>query len=85
MGRVRIVSAASLLDDDSGELAALLGFLADWIATDPDTLGPSMHRFTFGLFGLDEIRGDLSRFAWALGADVSIPDDTDNDHEDDTW
>lgn len=74
------------LDDvDSVELAGLLGFLHDWFADQPDPLAASMRRFTFGLFTLDEIRRDLLRFAWALGADVAIPDDTDNDNEEDMW
>ncbi|MDZ7679048.1 MAG: hypothetical protein U5K29_10900 [Acidimicrobiales bacterium] len=51
---------------DLVELGEFCGFLHDWIATDPDTLAPSLRRFSFGLFSLEEIAGDLDRFAWLL-------------------
>jgi len=79
------MNAASLRDDDSVELGELLGFLGDWFAAHHDPLAASMHRFTFGLFTLDEIRRDVSRFAWALGVEVPIPDDADHDESEAHW
>ncbi|MFN8103932.1 MAG: hypothetical protein U0U69_05685 [Acidimicrobiia bacterium] len=51
---------------DLVELGEFCGFLHDWIATDPDTLKPSLRRFSLGLFSLEELAGDLARFAWLL-------------------
>ncbi len=51
---------------DLVELGEFCGFLHDWIAADPDTLKPSLRRFAFGLFSLEELAGDLARFAWLL-------------------
>ena len=51
---------------DLVELGEFCGFLHDWIADDPDTLKASLRRFSFGLFSLDELAGDLDRFAWLL-------------------
>lgn len=48
------------------EIGEFCEFLHDWIATDPDTLGPSLRRFSLGLFSLEEFAGDLDRFAWLL-------------------
>ena len=79
------MSAASLRDGDSVELAELLGFLHDWLVDQHDSLAASMRQFTFGLIGLDEIRRDVSRFAWVLGVDVTIPDDADHDEEEVEW
>jgi hypothetical protein len=75
------VTAASLRDSELAELAGLLGFLHDWLIDQHDPLTASMRRFTFGLIGLDEVRGDVTRFACALGADVTIPDDADHNEE----
>ncbi len=49
---------------DLVEIGEFCGFLHDWIATDPDTLKASLRRFSFGLFSLEELAGDLARFAW---------------------
>ena len=48
------------------ELGEFCGFLHDWIATDPDTLAASLRRFALGLFSLEELAGDLARFASLL-------------------
>ncbi len=77
------MSTASLRDDDSVELGELLGFLHDWFEDHHDPLAASIHQFSFGLFTLDEVRRDLSRFASTLGANVAVPNDTDN--KEDTW
>jgi hypothetical protein len=75
------MSAASLRDSELAELAGLLGFLHDWLIDQHDALAALMRQFTFGLIGLDEVRRDVTRFAWALGVDVTIPDDTNHDEE----
>lgn len=54
---------------DAIELAAALGWLRDWFASDHDTLAASMRRHSFGLFRLDDVDATLTRFAWMLGAD----------------
>ena len=51
---------------DLVELGEFCGFIHDWIATDPDTLKASLRRFSFGLFSLEELAGDLARFASLL-------------------
>lgn len=73
---------ASLSGEDGAELGEFLGFLHDWITEEHDPLAASMRRFSLGLIDLEEIRYDMSRFAWALGAEVSIVENIDNDDED---
>jgi hypothetical protein len=53
---------------DAVELAELLGFLSDWLATAGDELAGSLTRFV-GTDGYDvgQLRGDLDRFAFLLG------------------
>lgn len=51
---------------DLVELGEFCGFLHDWIATDPDTLRPSLRRFSFGMFSLEELVDYLARYAWLL-------------------
>lgn len=55
---------------DAIEIAEALQWLRDWFGYDPDTLGTSMRRHSFGLFTLDEIDSDLGRFVHVLGADL---------------
>jgi hypothetical protein len=54
-------------DDELFELNEMLEFLADWIDSDPDTLGRSLDRFTGGSYLLDELREDAARFVFLLG------------------
>ena len=54
---------------DAIKLAAALGWLRDWFASDHDTLAASMRHHSFGLFRLDDIDTTLGRFAWMLGGD----------------
>jgi hypothetical protein len=51
---------------DATEIAEALQWLRDWFASDPD-LARSMHRFSYGLFTLDEISAELGTFANTLG------------------
>lgn len=58
----------SLRDEDAVELGEILEFLHDWIAACPEARA-SFSRFCFGLFTVEEMRADLARFAFLLGAD----------------
>lgn len=51
------------------ELVEALEWLRDWFGYDHDTLAASMRRYSFGLFTLDELDGDLDRFARLLERD----------------
>jgi len=51
----------------ASEIAEALQWLRDWFASDPDVLAPSMRRFSFGLFSLEEISADLDQFTITLG------------------
>jgi hypothetical protein len=66
--------AVSLDAADAWELAELLRFVGDWLATDPDQLGLSLHRHV-GSPGYDlaTLRGDLDRFTFLLGGDDGQP------------
>lgn len=69
------MSAASALgDDEVVELAEMLEFLHDWATRENLALGSSLERFSPG-FSLDELRGDLARFAFLLGG-LCAPVDT---------
>lgn len=59
-------AALTLGDDEVVELAEMLEFLHDWTSCENDPLGSSLERFSPG-FSLDELRGDLARFAFLLG------------------
>jgi hypothetical protein len=55
---------------DAGEVAELLEFLGDWLdGSDSTLLAASLNRFvgTAG-YDLDELRTDLTRFTFLLGA-----------------
>lgn len=55
---------------DAAELAELLQFLDDWLATDRDHLDASLTRFLGNRgYVLSQLRTDLGRFAFLLGAD----------------
>jgi hypothetical protein len=53
---------------DAIELAEILQLIADWLATDPATLGPSLLAYIgHPAYGLDALRADLNRLAFLLG------------------
>ncbi|MDQ1423507.1 MAG: hypothetical protein QOD72_1005 [Acidimicrobiaceae bacterium] len=59
----------ALNDLDAFELGELLEFLGDWLRHDPAAvLDTSLGRFTNEGYTLDELRADLNRFAFLLGA-----------------
>jgi hypothetical protein len=53
---------------DAIELAELLAFMGDWLEDAPDRVGVWLARFTSYGYDLDELRADLARFAFLLGA-----------------
>jgi hypothetical protein len=55
---------------DSAELIELLQFLDDWLATGHDQLRESLTRFVGSTsYDITQLRGDLNRLAFLLGAD----------------
>ncbi|CAN5712910.1 hypothetical protein BH24ACT5_BH24ACT5_08170 [soil metagenome] len=60
------------------ELAELLEFIHEWLSVncDRDVLGVSLRQFCFGLFTIDELRSDIGRFAYLLGGDIALVEDT---------
>jgi hypothetical protein len=55
---------------DAAELGELLGFLSQWFASDVANLRVSFDRFVGAAgYDLDELSGDVSRFAFLLGGD----------------
>ena len=52
---------------DAAELIELFEFCRDWFDHDHSRLDDSLHRFSFGLFRLQELRDELGRFADMLG------------------
>lgn len=55
---------------DATELAQLLQFLGDWLATDRDHLDASLARFVGNRgYHLSQLRTDIGRFVFLLGAD----------------
>ncbi len=64
----------SLDAGDAAEFAELLRFLSDWLATAGDDLAGSLTRFVGGDgYDLDQLRGDLHRFAFLLGGSDGEP------------
>jgi hypothetical protein len=64
----------SLDSVDAVELAELLGFLADWLASDPSRLGASLLTFVgHPAYGTPQLRADLHRFAFLLGGNDGEP------------
>jgi len=57
--RFNHIDAADLV-----ELGEFCGFLHDWLSAERDTLAPSLRRFSFGLFPIEEIAADLARYAF---------------------
>jgi hypothetical protein len=54
---------------DIVELAELLQFLHDWLATDPTRLGESLNGFVRSrAYDLGELQADLNKFIFLLGA-----------------
>jgi hypothetical protein len=64
----------SLDTADATELAELLQFLSDWLASDHDRLGTSLQTFA-GSHSYDtrQLRSDLDRFAFLLGGNDGEP------------
>jgi hypothetical protein len=64
----------SLDTADAGELAEMLGFLSDWLASDHDRLDASLQAFTgHPAYALQQLRGDLDRFTFLLGGNDGEP------------
>ena len=60
----------SLDTSDAVELAEMLQFLSDWLAADHDHLNASLTRFVgHPAHGANQLRTDLHRFVFLLGAD----------------
>ena len=58
---------------DAVELAEMLQFLGDWLASDPD-LDVSLTRFVgHPAYDLRQLRSDLDRFIFLLGANDGEP------------
>lgn len=55
---------------DAAELTELLQFIDDWLATCPDQLRQPFARFVgHPAYDISQLRGDLQRLAFLLGAD----------------
>lgn len=53
---------------DAAELAHMLQFLSQWLATDPARLAASLEQFTgHPAYSPGELRSDLERFVFLLG------------------
>ena len=66
-------TVAIAIATDLVELAELLQFLSGWLASDPDLAG-SLTRFVGDpAYDLYQLRVDLDRFAFLLGADRDGP------------
>lgn len=62
--------AFSLDVADATELAELLRFLNDWLASDPDQLDASLRRFVgHPAYDIRALRADLDRFCFLPGDD----------------
>ena len=56
--------------DEAVELGELLEFVGRWLADDDQCLAESLSRFVGnGGYDINELRADLSRFAFLLGGD----------------
>lgn len=63
----------SLHTSDAVELAEMLQFLSDWLAADHDHLDASLARFVgHRAHGATQLRSDLHRFVFLLGADTTV-------------
>jgi hypothetical protein len=65
------MNGITLALDDAVELTELLQFVDTWLATDPEHLNQSLHRY-IGVPGHDtnQIRTTLARFIFLLGGDT---------------
>lgn len=55
---------------DAAELAELLRFVGDWLATDPGQLDASLRRFAGNpAYDAGQLRGDVDRLTFLLGGD----------------
>ena len=64
----------SLDSTDAGELADMLQFLSEWLARDPERLGPSLGDFIgHPAYGTGDLRHDLERFIFLLGGSKGEP------------
>lgn len=64
------MTAVALTADAVVELTELLEFVHDWIDHTPNAMATSLAGFTGSAgYDLDELRGDLARFAFLLGGD----------------
>ncbi|MBV8993865.1 MAG: hypothetical protein JO287_09225 [Pseudonocardiales bacterium] len=60
---------ARLHPADTAELAELLQFLDDWLASGDDRIHQSLAQFVgHPAYGISQLRSDLSRLAFLLGA-----------------
>jgi hypothetical protein len=63
------VPITSLDSADAAELAELLQFIADWLASDPARLAASLLAFVgHPAYGTPQLHDDVHRFAFLLGA-----------------
>jgi hypothetical protein len=59
---------------DAAELAEMLQFLSGWLRRDPGRLGASLEDFVgHPAYGIQDLRGDLERFAFLLGGSDGKP------------
>jgi hypothetical protein len=59
---------------DAAELAELLQFIADWLASDPSSLAASLLAFVgHPAYDTAQLRQDLDRFAFLLGGNDGEP------------
>ena len=59
---------------DAAELAEILHFLSDWLASDPGRLGTSLQAFVGSrAYDAPQLRNDLDRFAFLLGGNDGEP------------
>ncbi|MGH3460140.1 MAG: hypothetical protein ACRDP9_01575 [Kribbellaceae bacterium] len=64
----------SLDTSDAAELAELLQFLRDWLATDHNQLDTSLTRYIGNHgYNLAQLRTDLDRFTFLLGGNDGEP------------
>jgi hypothetical protein len=69
-------TTVNLQTEEVVELREMLEFLSDWLSD--RRVAASYRQFTFGLLTVDDLRADLTRFAFLLGGDgYLLNDDTD--------
>jgi len=67
-----------LRPEHAAELAEVLEFIHEWLSAnhDNDAIIASLRRFSLGMFTVDELRSDIGRFAYLLGSDIGLLEDT---------